>query len=64
MWEFLHGDRWTMPETVARGYRDHVVPHRRTPQHEEMLPQIAEAGSGVDLGSPAPHGAVPGEREA
>ena len=51
-WEFLHGDRWTMPS--ERGFRglEVTVPLRKPPKYEVMLPQIvkmAEAGSGVDL---------------
>jgi hypothetical protein len=52
MWEFLHGDRWTMPS--ATGFLAHqaTVPLRKPPIYEVMLPQIVqmtEAGSGVDL---------------
>ncbi len=52
MWEFLHGNRWTMPS--ERGIRgpEVAVPLRKPPKYEVMLPQIAgmaEAGSGVDL---------------
>ena len=52
MWEFLHGDRWTMPS--AEGFRGHkaTVPLRKPQKYEVMLPQIvemAEAGTGVDL---------------
>lgn len=52
MWEFLHGDRWTIPS--ERGFRglEVAVPLRKPPKYEVMLPQIvelAEAGSGVDL---------------
>jgi len=52
MWEFLHGDRWTMPG--GGGFRglDIAVPLRKPPKYEGMMPQIvemAEAGSGVDL---------------
>ena len=52
MWEFLHGDRWTMPS--EGGFRTHkaTVPLRKPPKYEVMLPQIVEmteAGSGVDL---------------
>jgi DNA invertase Pin-like site-specific DNA recombinase len=52
MWEFLHGDRWTMP--TEEGFRslEVTVPLRKPPKYEVMLPQIvemAEAGSGVDL---------------
>ena len=52
MWEFLHGDRWTMP--AEGGFRglEVAVPLRKPTKYEAMLPQIvemAEAGSGVDL---------------
>jgi len=52
MWEFLHGDRWTMPS--GGGFRglEVAVPLRKPPKYEVMLPQIvemAEAGSGIDL---------------
>jgi DNA invertase Pin-like site-specific DNA recombinase len=52
MWEFLHGDRWTIPS--ERGFRglEVAVPLRKPTKYEVMLPQIvemAEAGSGVDL---------------
>ena len=40
MREFLNTDRWTMPETAARGRRELVVPLRRVPQYEAMLPQL------------------------
>ena len=52
MWEFLHGDRWTMPATATRGPHKVVIPLRRTPKYAAILPQIvemAEAGSGIDL---------------
>jgi len=52
MWEFLNADRWIMLGKAPRGRRDVVVPLRRTPKYEAMLPQIvemAEAGSGIDL---------------
>ncbi|MCE9630149.1 MAG: recombinase family protein [Planctomycetia bacterium] len=52
MWEFLNTDRWIMLGTAPRGRRDVVVPLRRTPKYEAMLPQIvemAEAGAGIDL---------------
>lgn len=41
-----------MPEKSPRGRHDAVVPLRRTPKYEAMLPQIlemAKAGSGIDL---------------
>jgi len=52
MWEFLNTARWIMLGKAPRGRRDVVVPLRRTPKYEVMLPQIvemAEAGSGIDL---------------
>jgi transposase-like protein len=52
MWEFLNTDRWIMLGTAPRGRRDVVVPLRRTPKYEAMLPQIVEmveAGAGIDL---------------
>lgn len=52
MREFLHVDRWTMPEKSSRGRRDIATPLRRMPKYEVMLPEIvsmAEAGSGVDI---------------
>ncbi len=52
MWEFLNTARWIMLGKALRGRRDVVVPLRRTPKYEVMLPQIvemAEAGSGIDL---------------
>jgi len=52
IWEFLHGDRWTMPSEGGLPGLDVAVPLRKTPKYEVMLPQIvemAEAGSGVDL---------------
>ena len=52
MWWFLNTDRWTMLGKAPRGRRDVVVPLRRTPKYEAMLPQIvemAEAGAGIDL---------------
>jgi DNA invertase Pin-like site-specific DNA recombinase len=52
MWEFLHGDRWTMPSDGGLPGLDVTVPLRKPPKYEVMLPQIvemAEAGSGVDL---------------
>lgn len=51
LWEFLNADRWTMLGKAPRGRRDIVVPLRRTPKYEVMLPQIvemAEAGEGFD----------------
>jgi hypothetical protein len=52
LWEFLNTDRWIMLGTAPRGRRDVVVPLRRTPKYEVMLPQIVEmveAGSSIDL---------------
>jgi hypothetical protein len=52
MWEFLHGDRWTMPSEGGLPGLDVTVPLRKPPKYEVMLPQIVEmteAGSGVDL---------------
>jgi hypothetical protein len=52
MREFLNTDRWTMLGKAPRGRRDLVVPLRRKPKYEAMLPQIVEmteAGSGIDL---------------
>jgi hypothetical protein len=52
LWEFLNTDRWIMLGKAPRGRRDAVVPLRRTPKYEAMLPQIvemADAGSGIDL---------------
>jgi hypothetical protein len=52
LWEFLNTDRWIMAGKTPRGRRNVVVPLRRTPKYEAMLPQIlemAEAGSGIDL---------------
>jgi DNA invertase Pin-like site-specific DNA recombinase len=52
MWEFLHGDRWTMPTEGGFHSLEVTVPLRKPPKYEVMLPQIvemAEAGSGVDL---------------
>jgi hypothetical protein len=51
-WEFLHGDRWTMPSQEGFSGVDVTVPLRKPPKYEVMLPQIVEmteAGSGVDL---------------
>ena len=52
MWEFLHGDRWTIP--TEEGFRglEVAVLLRKPPKYEVLLPQIvemAEAGSGFDL---------------
>ncbi|MGB8854312.1 MAG: recombinase family protein [Pirellulales bacterium] len=52
MWEFLHGDRWTMPNDGGFRGLAVTVPLRKPPKYEVMLPQIVEmteAGSGVDL---------------
>ena len=52
MWEFLHGDRWTMPSEGGFRGLEVAVPLRKPLKYEVMLPQIvemAEAGSGVDL---------------
>ena len=52
MWEFLNADRWIMAGKTPRGRRNVVVPLRRMPKYEVMLPQIVEmteAGSGIDL---------------
>ncbi len=52
VWEFLHGDRWTMPSEGGLPGLDVTVPLRKPPKYEVMLPQIVEmteAGSGVDL---------------
>jgi hypothetical protein len=52
MWEFLHGDRWTMPTNGGFRGLEVAVPLRKPPKYEVMLPQVvemAEAGSGVDL---------------
>jgi hypothetical protein len=52
MWEFLNTARWIMLGKAPCGRRDVVVPLRRTPKYEAMLPQIvemAEAGAGIDL---------------
>ena len=52
VWEFLDGDRWTMPGEDGFPGLDITVPLRKPPKYEVMLPQIvemAEAGSGVDL---------------
>jgi len=52
MWEFLNTDRWIMLGKAHRSRRDAVVPLRRMPKYEVMMPQIiamAEAGSGTDL---------------
>ena len=52
MWEFLHGDRWTMPSEEGLPGLDVTVPLRKPPKYEVLLPQImemAEAGAGVDL---------------
>jgi site-specific DNA recombinase len=52
MWEFLHGDRWTMPSKEGFPGLDVAVPLRKPPKYEVMLPQIvemADAGSGVEL---------------
>jgi hypothetical protein len=52
MWEFLHGDRWTMPSKGGLRGLEVTVALRKPPKYEVMLPQImemAEAGSGVDL---------------
>ncbi|MEX0670565.1 MAG: recombinase family protein [Pirellulales bacterium] len=51
-WEFLHGDRWTMPSKGGLRGLEVTVALRKPPKYEVMLPQImemAEAGSGVDL---------------
>ena len=52
MWEFLHGDRWTMPSDGGFCGLAVTLPLRKPPKYEVMLPQIVkmtEAGSGVDL---------------
>ncbi len=52
MWEFLDGDRWTMPGTGKNGGLEVTVPLRRPLKYEVMLPQVVEmmeAGSGIDL---------------
>jgi hypothetical protein len=52
MWEFLHGDRWTMPGKGGLRGLEVTVALRKPPKYEVLLPQImemAEAGSGVDL---------------
>ena len=52
VWEFLHGDRWTMPGTGGFRGLDITVPLRKPPKYEVMLPQVVEmatAGSGIDL---------------
>jgi len=52
LWEFLHGDRWTMPGTGGFRGLEVTVALRKPPKYEVMLPQIVEmteAGSGVDL---------------
>ena len=51
-WVFLNTDRWIMAGKTPRGRRNVVVPLRRMPKYEVMLPQIVEmteAGSGIDL---------------
>ncbi len=52
MWEFLNTDRWTMLGKAPRGRRDVVVPLRRPPKYEILMPQIAAmaaAGPAIDL---------------
>ena len=52
VWEFLHGDRWTMPSKGGLRGLEVTVALRKPQKYEVMLPQImemAEAGSGVDL---------------
>ena len=52
MWEFLNTDRWITLGKAPRGRCDIMVPLRRTPKDEAMMPKIvemAEAGSGIDL---------------
>ena len=52
MWEFLHGDRWTVPSEGGFRGLEVAVPLRKPPKYEVMLPQIVdmtEAGSSVDL---------------
>jgi hypothetical protein len=52
MWEFQHGDRWSMPREGGLPGLDVTVPLRKPPKYEVLLPQIvemAEAGAGVDL---------------
>ena len=50
--EFLNGDRWINPGAAGKSGLGVVVPLRRQPKHELMLPQVvemADAGAGVDL---------------
>jgi site-specific DNA recombinase len=52
MWEFLHGDRWTMPGKGGFRGLEVTVPLRKPPKYEVMLPQVVEmteAGSSIDL---------------
>jgi hypothetical protein len=52
MWEFLHGDRWTMAGKGGLRGLEVTVALRKPPKYEVLLTQImemAEAGSGVDL---------------
>jgi DNA invertase Pin-like site-specific DNA recombinase len=48
LWEFLHGDRWTMPSKGGLRKLEVTVALRKPPKYEAMLPQVvemAEAGS-------------------
>jgi len=52
VWEFLHGDRWTIPSEGGFRGLEVTVPLRKPPKYEVMLPQVVEmteAGSGIDL---------------
>jgi hypothetical protein len=51
-WEYLHGDRWTTPNTGGLPGLDVTAPLRKPPKYEVILPKIvemAEAWSGIDL---------------
>ncbi|MFM7518980.1 MAG: DHH family phosphoesterase [Planctomycetota bacterium] len=52
VWEFLHGDRWILPETSDSSILEVFVPLSRPLKYELLLPQIAalaDAGAGIDL---------------
>jgi hypothetical protein len=42
MWEFLNGDRWTMPSRGGFRGPEVSVPLRKPKKYEVLLPQVVE----------------------
>jgi len=52
MWEFLHGDRWTMPTMGEAPGLEIEIPLHRMPKYQVLTPQIVALAAETQRATP------------